>query len=97
LKLEKALKFMKADASRLNPALSSAEVTSFLIDSREVQAGALFLRFLSPSIKTTALTAILTIRRNMPPPRWKMGRSPPSCVPTASKSGAPNWENSRTV
>jgi UDP-N-acetylmuramoyl-tripeptide--D-alanyl-D-alanine ligase len=39
---------MEADASRLNPALTDAEVDSFVIDSREAQAGAVFFALSQP-------------------------------------------------
>jgi UDP-N-acetylmuramoyl-tripeptide--D-alanyl-D-alanine ligase len=42
---------MEADASRLNPALTSAEVDSFAIDSREAQAGVVFFALSQPEYK----------------------------------------------
>jgi UDP-N-acetylmuramoyl-tripeptide--D-alanyl-D-alanine ligase len=45
LKLETAIKYMNADASRLNPALLGTEVNSFAIDSRQVKAGDVFFAF----------------------------------------------------
>ena len=42
---------MEADASRLNPALQDAEVDSFAIDSREVQAGEVFFALSQPEYK----------------------------------------------
>jgi len=51
LKLEKAIKFMEADASALNPVLLDAEVNSFAIDSREMQAGVVFFALSQPEYK----------------------------------------------
>jgi UDP-N-acetylmuramoyl-tripeptide--D-alanyl-D-alanine ligase len=51
LKLEKAIKFMNANASRINPALLNAEVNSFVIDSREMQAGEVFFALSQPEYK----------------------------------------------
>jgi UDP-N-acetylmuramoyl-tripeptide--D-alanyl-D-alanine ligase len=48
LKLEKAIEYMNADASKLNPALLETEVESFAIDSREVQAGQVFFALSQP-------------------------------------------------
>jgi UDP-N-acetylmuramyl pentapeptide synthase len=48
LKLAAAIEYMEADASELNPALRSAEVESFVIDSREAQAGACFFALSQP-------------------------------------------------
>jgi UDP-N-acetylmuramoyl-tripeptide--D-alanyl-D-alanine ligase len=42
---------MEADASRLNPALPGADVRTFVIDSREAQAGALFFALSQPEYK----------------------------------------------
>jgi UDP-N-acetylmuramoyl-tripeptide--D-alanyl-D-alanine ligase len=42
---------MNADASRINPALLNAEVNSFVIDSREVQAGEVFFALSQPEYK----------------------------------------------
>ncbi len=42
---------MNAVASRLNPALLNAEVNSFVIDSREVQAGEVFFALSQPEYK----------------------------------------------
>ncbi len=51
MKLEKAIKFMNADAQTLNPALLGAEVKSFVIDSREVQSGEVFFALSQPEYK----------------------------------------------
>ncbi len=48
MKLETAVKYMNADASRLNPALLGTTVNSFAIDSRRVQAGDVFFAFAQP-------------------------------------------------
>lgn len=48
MKLAAAIEYMEADASRLNPALRDAEVESFVIDSREAQAGACFFALSQP-------------------------------------------------
>ncbi len=48
MKLEKAIEYMDADASKLNPALLETEVQSFTIDSREVQAGQVFFALSQP-------------------------------------------------
>ena len=48
MKLEKAVKYMNADASKLNPALLETEVQSFAIDSRQVQAGQVFFALSQP-------------------------------------------------
>ncbi len=51
MKLADAIKFMNADASKLNPALLNAEVNSFAIDSREVEAGEVFFALSQPDYK----------------------------------------------
>jgi UDP-N-acetylmuramoyl-tripeptide--D-alanyl-D-alanine ligase len=51
LKLETAIKYMEADASRLNPALLGEEARSFIIDSREVQAGNVFFALSQPDFQ----------------------------------------------
>jgi UDP-N-acetylmuramoyl-tripeptide--D-alanyl-D-alanine ligase len=51
LKLENAIKYMNADASRLNPALLQTDVQSFTIDSRDAQAGAVFFALSQPDYK----------------------------------------------
>lgn len=51
MKLEKAVKFMNAEGETLNPALLETEVDSFVIDSREVQAGAVFFALSQPEYK----------------------------------------------
>lgn len=48
MKIAKAIEYMNADASELNPALLSTEVESFVIDSREVQAGQVFFALSQP-------------------------------------------------
>jgi UDP-N-acetylmuramoyl-tripeptide--D-alanyl-D-alanine ligase len=48
LKLEKAIEYMNADATKLNPALLETEVKSFAIDSRQVQAGQVFFALSQP-------------------------------------------------
>ncbi|HXH69424.1 MAG TPA: UDP-N-acetylmuramoyl-tripeptide--D-alanyl-D-alanine ligase [Pyrinomonadaceae bacterium] len=48
MKLETVIKYMDADASKLNPALLGREVQSFAIDSREVRAGEVFFAFSQP-------------------------------------------------
>jgi UDP-N-acetylmuramoyl-tripeptide--D-alanyl-D-alanine ligase len=51
LKLETAIEYMNADASKLNPALFRSEVESFAIDSREIKAGQVFFAFAQPDYK----------------------------------------------
>lgn len=51
MKLADAIKFMNADASKLNPALLDTEVNSFVIDSREVEAGQVFFALSQPDYK----------------------------------------------
>ncbi len=51
MKLADAIKFMNADASKLNPALLNTEVNSFAIDSREVKAGEMFFALSQPDYK----------------------------------------------
>ncbi|MFN2393710.1 MAG: Mur ligase family protein, partial [Pyrinomonadaceae bacterium] len=51
MKLETAIEYMNADASKLNPALLRSEVQSFAIDSREVKAGEVFFAFSQPDYK----------------------------------------------
>ena len=51
MKLADAIKFMNADASKLNPALLERQVNSFAIDSREVKAGEVFFALSQPDYK----------------------------------------------
>ncbi len=51
MKLADAIKFMNADALKFNPALLNTEVNSFVIDSRETQAGAVFFALSQPDYK----------------------------------------------
>ena len=51
MKLETIIEYLEADASNINPALNGAEVNSFAIDSREVQAGEVFFAFSQPEYK----------------------------------------------
>ncbi|MDQ6787076.1 MAG: UDP-N-acetylmuramoyl-tripeptide--D-alanyl-D-alanine ligase [Acidobacteriota bacterium] len=51
MKLETVIKYMDADASKLNPALRGTEVKSFAIDSRETQAGEVFFALSQPDYK----------------------------------------------
>ncbi len=51
MKLADAIKFMNADASKLNPALLDTEVNSFVIDSRQVKAGEMFFALSQPDYK----------------------------------------------
>ena len=48
MKLADAIKFMNADASKLNPALLNRQVNSFAIDSREVKVGEVFFALSQP-------------------------------------------------
>jgi UDP-N-acetylmuramoyl-tripeptide--D-alanyl-D-alanine ligase len=51
LKLETAIEYMEADASRLNPTLFGTDVRSFVTDSRETQAGNVFFAFSQPDFR----------------------------------------------
>jgi UDP-N-acetylmuramoyl-tripeptide--D-alanyl-D-alanine ligase len=51
LKLEKAAKYMNADASAMIPALLQTEFKTAVIDSREVQAGDVFFALSQPDYK----------------------------------------------
>ncbi len=51
MKLADAIKFMNADASKLNPALLKTEVNSFAIDSRRIEAGEVFFALSQPDYK----------------------------------------------
>jgi len=51
LKLETAIKYMEADASRLDAALFEADVESFVIDSREIEAGNVFFAISQPDFQ----------------------------------------------
>ncbi|MDQ3131844.1 MAG: UDP-N-acetylmuramoyl-tripeptide--D-alanyl-D-alanine ligase [Acidobacteriota bacterium] len=51
MKLETAIKYMEADASRLDSALFKAEVESFVIDSREIEAGNVFFALSQPDFQ----------------------------------------------
>ncbi len=46
---------MNADALKFNPALLNTEVNSFVIDSRETQAGAVFFALSQPDYKNNWL------------------------------------------
>jgi UDP-N-acetylmuramoyl-tripeptide--D-alanyl-D-alanine ligase len=51
LKLEKAAEMMGGDATNIDPALRSAQVDSFVIDSREAQAGDVFFALSQPEYR----------------------------------------------
>ena len=51
MKLETAVKYMKADASATKPALLEREVKTFAIDSREAKAGDVFFALSQPEYK----------------------------------------------
>ncbi|HEX6279960.1 MAG TPA: UDP-N-acetylmuramoyl-tripeptide--D-alanyl-D-alanine ligase [Pyrinomonadaceae bacterium] len=51
MKLEKAIQYMGADASGIEPALMARDVVSFVIDSREVQAGDVFFALSQPEYR----------------------------------------------
>lgn len=51
MKLENAIKYMNAEALKLNPALPDVEVESFVIDSREAAAGKVFFALSQPEYK----------------------------------------------
>ena len=51
MKIADAIKFMNADASKLNPALLETRVNSFSIDSRDTQAGQVFFALSQPDYK----------------------------------------------
>ena len=51
MKIADAVKFMNADASKLNPALLETRVNSFSIDSRDTQAGQVFFALSQPDYK----------------------------------------------
>jgi UDP-N-acetylmuramoyl-tripeptide--D-alanyl-D-alanine ligase len=51
LKLDKAIQYMGADASGIDPALMARDVVSFVIDSREIQAGDVFFALSQPEYK----------------------------------------------
>lgn len=51
MKLKKAIKLMNAEAETLNPALLETEVDSFVIDSRDCRAGAVFFALSQPEYK----------------------------------------------
>ena len=48
MKLEQAIAHMNGDSPTMSPALSQREVTSFVIDSREVKAGDVFFALSQP-------------------------------------------------
>ncbi|MEP6945229.1 MAG: UDP-N-acetylmuramoyl-tripeptide--D-alanyl-D-alanine ligase [Acidobacteriota bacterium] len=48
MKLEQAIRYMNAEGPRLDPALAQRDVTSFVIDSREVKAGDVFFALSQP-------------------------------------------------
>ncbi len=51
MKITDAIKFMNADASKLDPALLERQVNAFAIDSRETTAGAVFFALSQPDYK----------------------------------------------
>ncbi|MEO6588355.1 MAG: UDP-N-acetylmuramoyl-tripeptide--D-alanyl-D-alanine ligase [Pyrinomonadaceae bacterium] len=51
MKLENAIKYMNAEADGINPALLTAQVKTFSIDSREVKAGDVFFALSQPEYK----------------------------------------------
>lgn len=51
MKLETAIRYMEADASRLNPALLGTDMRSFVTDSREVEAGNVFFALSQPDFR----------------------------------------------
>jgi len=60
LKLETAIKYMEADASRLAPALLGENVQSFVIDSREIQAGNVFFALSQPDFRNNCFNGDFT-------------------------------------
>lgn len=51
MKLERAIKYMNAGTSNLNPALLAEEAANFVIDSRDVQAGDVFFALSQPDYR----------------------------------------------
>lgn len=51
MKLAKAIKYMNAEASNLNPALLESEVEKFQTDSRQIKAGEVFFAFSQPEFE----------------------------------------------
>ena len=51
MKLQKAIQYMGADAPGIDPALTARDVVSFVIDSREIQAGDVFFALSQPEYK----------------------------------------------
>jgi UDP-N-acetylmuramoyl-tripeptide--D-alanyl-D-alanine ligase len=51
LKLQKAIQHMGAEAPRIDPALTVRDVVSFVIDSREIQAGDVFFALSQPEYR----------------------------------------------
>jgi len=60
LKLETAIKYMEADASRFAPALLGENVQSFVIDSREIQAGNVFFALSQPDFRNNCFNGDFT-------------------------------------
>lgn len=75
MKLEKAIKYMDADASKLNPALLQIEIDSFTIDSREAAAGAVFFALSQPDYKNNCFNGEFEDLHNYIPAAFENGAS----------------------
>jgi UDP-N-acetylmuramoyl-tripeptide--D-alanyl-D-alanine ligase len=75
LKVETVAKYMEADFSALNPALLEAEVNSFAIDSREVQAGEIFFALSQPDYANNCFNGDFTDSHIFIPQAFNQGAS----------------------
>jgi len=73
LKPETVIKYMDADASKLNPALLETEVQSFAIDSREVRAGQVFFALSQPDYKNNCFNGDFQDSHQYIPAAFKKG------------------------
>ncbi len=78
MKLETAVKYMNANASNLSPVLLQAEVQSFVIDSRETDAGAVFFALSQPEYKNNGFNGDFEDSHKFIPAAFERGAT--ACV-----------------
>ncbi len=83
MKLETIIAYTEADASKLDPALQSAEIVTFATDSREVQAGEVFFAFSQPEFQNNCFNGDFADSTAFVPKAFEKGAI--ACVVRADK------------